>query len=147
MLSAKGFFGFLLAIVVAFVTLALNGVLGSNYVALLVTLAVAALMSVEFGLIFAASAKDIKTLYTLVKTLNIILFAPVFFYLFPSWPQWIAKLFPSYWFFDPMFEISLKSAVLADVWTDLLIALVICVALLPLIGVLGRRMERSIALQ
>jgi len=144
-LSAKGLFGFLLALVMAFVTLGLNGVLGANYAALLVTLIVAALMSVELGLIFATASKDIKTLYTLVKTLNIILFGPVFFYLFPSWPQWIAKLFPSYWFFDPMFEISLKGAGLADVWHDLLIAYIICVAALPVIGLLGRRMERSLA--
>jgi len=144
-LAAKGLFGFLLAVVVAFVTLAMNGVLGADHTALLATLVIAAFMSAEFGLIFATSAKDIRTLYTLVKTLNIFLFAPVFFYLFPSWPRWIAKLFPSYWFFDPMFEISLNRAALAEVWTDLAIALAICLALLPLIGVLGRRMQRAVA--
>ncbi|MGD8728037.1 MAG: hypothetical protein PVH40_10355, partial [Gemmatimonadales bacterium] len=35
---------------------------------MLVTLLVAALMSVEFGLIFATVSKDIKTPYTLVKS-------------------------------------------------------------------------------
>jgi ABC-2 type transport system permease protein len=145
-LCAKGCFGLLLALVVAFFTLALNGVLDTDHTAMLVTLLVAAIMSAEFGIIFATGSKDIKTLYTLVKSLNIILFAPVFFYLFPSWPRWIAKLFPTYWFFDPMFEISLRGAGLDDVWHNLLIASVICVALLPLIALLGRRMERSIAL-
>jgi ABC-2 type transport system permease protein len=145
-LAAKGLFGFLLALVMALVTLGLNGVLSADYAALFVTMVVAALMSVEVGLIFATASKDMKTLYTLVKTLNIILFGPVFFYLFPSWPQWIAKLFPSYWFFDPMFEISLKGAGLTDVWQDLLIAYVICIALVPLVALLGRRMARSLAL-
>jgi ABC-2 type transport system permease protein len=146
-LSAKGALGFLLAIFLAFVTLFLNGALGSSYAALLVALTVGALMSTEFGLIFAAASKDVKTLYTLMKTLNILLFAPVFFYIFPDWPQWIAKLFPTYWFLDPVFEITLEGATLADVWTSLVIALVLCAALLPVIALLARRMERSIALR
>ncbi len=144
-LAAKGFFGFLLAIVVAFITLAMNGVLGADHIAMAVTLLIAAFMSVEFGLVFATSAKDIRTLYTLVKSLNILLFAPVFFYLFPGWPRWIARIFPTYWFFDPMFEISLKNAALREVWSDLAVALAICIALVPLVRVLGRRMERALA--
>ena len=65
------------------------------------------------GLIYGTVAKDIKTLFTLIKTLNIILLAPVIFYIFPDWPQWIAKIFPTYWVLNPIFEIATKNANLA----------------------------------
>jgi len=145
-LVAKALFGFLLAVVISFATLALNGLLGTSAGPLLVALLVAALMSAEFGLLFGTAARDVKTLYTLIKTINIILFAPVFFYLFPEWPRWIAMLFPTYWFFDPIFTIALEGATLGDVWRNLLVALAFCALLVPAIGAMARRMERTVAL-
>lgn len=142
-LVAKSAMGFVLSLLMALVTLALNGALGSRPGALLAALVLGALMSVEIGLIYGTAAKDSQALLTLVKTVNIVIVAPVVFYVFPEWPQWVAKVFPTYWFLDPIFQISLKGAGFTAVWKDLAVALLICVALVPVIYVLGRRMMKE----
>jgi ABC-2 type transport system permease protein len=145
-LSAKAIFGFGLAFFIAIATLALNGALGSNYLALIAAMAVACLMSVEIGMIYATGSSNIRTLYTFIKTLNIFIFAPVIFYIFPDWPQWIAKLFPTYWFINPIWDVTIRGEGLADVGGELLVALAICAALLVPIYYLARRMQNSIAI-
>jgi ABC-2 type transport system permease protein len=139
-LAAKAGLGFILAVLMAYVTLLLNGASGSRPAALLITLVVAGLMSVEFGLIYGTVAKDSKTLFTLMKTLNIFLLAPVIFYIFPDWPQWIAKIFPTYWLINPIFEIVTKNTRLADIGVDLGVATGICVILIIPVLALKRRM-------
>ena len=144
-LAAKAGIGLILAILMALVTLFLNGALGSQPSALILALFIAALMAVEFGLIYGMLSKDTKTLFTLVKTLNWVIIAPVIFYIFPDWPQWIAKIFPAYWVINPLFEIVIKDGGLADVAFDLGIALgIIAVLILP-ITMLSRRMLSRLA--
>lgn len=138
-LLAKSGLGLLLAVLMTAMTLGLNGVLLSQPAALLLALLVGAVMSVEIGLLYAVLAKDIKALYTLIKSLNLFLLAPVIFYLFPDWPQWVAKLFPTYWFLDPIFQVAIRGASLADVAGTLLVAVIICLALVPLLWLLTRR--------
>jgi ABC-2 type transport system permease protein len=100
-------------------------------------------MSVEFGLIYATVAKDSRTLFTMMKTLNVFLLAPVIFYIFPDWPQWIAKMFPTYWLINPIFEIAVKNANLTEVGLELGIAIGICLLLLIPAVVLKKRMQIS----
>ena len=104
-------------------------------------LIIAGLMSAEFGLIYGAVAKDSRTLFTLMKTLNIFLLAPVIFYIFPDWPRWIAKIFPTYWLIDPIFEIAVKNANLVDVGFELGIAIGICGLLIFPVLALKKRMQ------
>ena len=144
-LAAKGMLGMFLAVAMATVTLALNDALVGTSPALMAGLAVGALMSVQIGLIYGALARDAKTLYTLFKSLNVLLVGPVVFYLFPDWPQWIAMVFPTYWFLDPIFEASMRGATLAQVGGDLLVGVAICAALVPVIAVLTRRAARQVA--
>jgi ABC-2 type transport system permease protein len=144
-LAAKATLGFVLAFVMALVTLWLNDALGARPDALLVALAVGALMLAEVGLIYGTAAKDAKVLFTLIKSLNIVLFAPVVFYIFPDWPQWIAQLFPTYWIINPIFEVAVRDATLADVGQQLAIALALCTAALPVIAILGRRLQGQVA--
>ncbi len=144
-LLAKGVLGFTVAIPMAFLTLALNDALRAETLPLLAALAVGAVICIEVGLIYGTLARDAKTLYTLVKTLNLILVGPVIFYFFPDWPQWIAKLFPTWWFIDPLYQLALRGADFADVRGELLVALgVIALLVLP-VTLLGRRMERQLA--
>jgi ABC-2 type transport system permease protein len=144
-LLAKGLMGILIGFLMALATLWLNGALGADPAALVVVVAVGIIMPVEIGLLYGTASRDAKTLFTLIKTLNVVLFAPVVFYLFPDWPQWIAQLFPTYWVINPIFEIAIRDATLASVAGQLFVALVISAALLPLILVLGRRMQAQIA--
>ena len=144
-LAAKAGIGLILAVLTAFLTLILNGVMGSHPHVLLLGLFIAAMMAVELGLIFGTVVSDINTLFTLIKTLNIIILGPVIFYIFPEWPQWIAKIFPTYWIINPIFEITIKNAGLKDVLFDFYVALgIIAVLILPVIG-LGKRMKIRLA--
>ena len=145
-MTAKATTGFILAVLTALATLLLNAALGTQPAALLISLSVAAVMSVEFGLIYGTVAKDIKTLFTLIKTLNIFLLVPVVFYMFPDWPVWIAKIFPTYWIINPIFEITVKNAGLRSVAAELTIAIVICLILIIPVSALKRRMQMQLAL-
>ena len=144
-LLGKGALGFFLAVATGIVTLVLNGALGANPAALILVLALAALMSAEVGLILGAIAKDTKALYTIWKSGAIVLVAPVIFFIWPNLPQWIAKVFPTYYFLSPLFDIAIRGAGLADVWGELAIGFGACIVLLPVVYTLARRMEATLA--
>lgn len=143
--AAKAVLGFALSVLMGVVILAMNSALGSSPLALVLSLLIAALMCVEVGLLYGAGSKDMKALYALFKGLNILLFAPVIFYLFPDWPQWVGKIFPTYWAINPVFEVTVNGRGLADVWFDLLVAFAICAALGVAVGALVGRMRRQVA--
>jgi len=143
--AAKAILGLVLSLLMGFIILAMNSALGSSPLALFVALVVAALMCVEVGLLYGAGARDMKGLYALFKGLNLLLFAPVVFYLFPDWPQWLGKIFPTYWAIDPVFEVAVNGAGLSDVWVELVVALAICEVLALGVATLIRRMRTQLA--
>ena len=144
-LIGKGALGFILAMATGVVTLALNGALGANPAALLLVLVLATLMAAEVGLMLGSFAKDTKALYTIWKSGAIVLVAPVVFFIWPNLPQWIAKIFPTYYFLSPLFDIAIRGAGLADVWVELAIGFAVCTVLLPGVYALARRMEAKLA--
>ena len=143
-LAAKAVMGLVLAFLMTLVTLWLNDALGTRPAALLLSVLVGALMLAEIGLLFGSGAKDSKTLFALMKSVNILLFAPVIFYIFPDWPQWIAQVFPTYWIINPIFEVAVEDAGLGQVLPQLAVALAICIALLPFVVLLSRRMTQQV---
>lgn len=84
-------------------------------------------------------------LFGLIKGTGVLLFAPAIFYVFPDWPQWIAKLFPLYWVLEPIWQVSIMGASIATVWFELSVALAITVAMVPLTVLLARRMQNRMA--
>ena len=120
-LAAKGGIGLILALLTSLLTLLLNGAAGSRPFLLCLALFLAAFMAAEIGLLFGLCATGIKGLFTLAKTVNIIILAPVVFYLFPDWPQWIAKLFPTYWIINPVFELAVHPGESSEVGMDLVV--------------------------
>jgi len=144
-LAAKAAMGMMLAFLMTLVTLWLNNALGGQAAALLLSIGIAAVMLAEIGLLFGSASRDAKTLFTLSKSLNILLFAPVIFYIFPDWPQWIAQIFPTYWIINPIFEVAIQDATFADITGQLVVALVICAVLVPPVVVLSRRMTTQMA--
>ena len=144
-LLSKALVGFCLAMPISLFTLVLNGVTGFDLTALLVCFAVGTAVCNCIGLIYGTLARDSRSLYTMVKSLNIILAAPVMFYLFPGWPGWVAKLFPTYWFMDPVYRVTMHNATLPDVLGDLGIAVVTAILLAFAAASLGRRMQKRLA--
>ncbi len=145
-LAGKAGLGIVLAMATGVITLLLNNSLGAHGVTLILALLIAATMMAEIGLIIGTVAKDSNTLFAIMKSAGILLFYPVVFYIWPSLPQWIAKISPTYWFLQPIFEIGVKGAGPGDVWLEMLIAVAWIIAILPAVGVMARRLEQRVAM-
>ncbi len=144
-ITAKGFLGVILALAMTIFTLFLNNALGGDPVALLVVLLFGSILCVEIGLIFGTVSKDSTAVFALIKGTGILLIGPTAFYIWPDWPQWIGKLFPTYWVINPIFEVSLNNAGLGDVWVELLVAAGVIVLLGVAVVVLTKRLGRQLA--
>ncbi len=138
-LAAKWLLGFLFSIVLAALTLLLNQAFGPRPLEVLAVITVAAALTAMIGLLVGVYSKTATMLFTLVKSLGIFLFVPVVFYLFPEWPQWIAKFFPLYWIIEPIWKVSVLGEPLSGVWFELFVALLITLALVPLLFLLQKR--------
>jgi ABC-2 type transport system permease protein len=139
-LLAKGALGFGMAMVMCLVTLLLSGALTAQPLPLLTALAVSVALCTGIGLVYGMTARQSKTVYNLAQTMNVFILAPLIFYFFPGWPQWIAKLFPSYYFIDPLYRIALKGATLAEVGSELAVALAAALLLIVPVALLARRL-------
>jgi len=139
-LVAKGLLGAILAVLTGVVSLLLNGAFGTAPLATLLAVTLGAIMMAEIGLILGSWAPDTATMFAAWKGGVFLLLFPVLFTIWPTLPQWIAKLGPTYYFLQPIFELSVNGATLADVASQLAIAAAICLALLPIVIRFGRSM-------
>jgi hypothetical protein len=113
--------------------------------ALLATIAVAALMSTEMGVICGTVARDARIAIALVTTAQILVLAAIVLQVNPNTPPWLARLIPTYWFGAPLHDVIVNGASLEDVWTDLAAALALAAVMAVAIVFLGRRMEAKLA--
>jgi ABC-2 type transport system permease protein len=144
-LFSKWFFGTSLALALSVMTLLLNRAFGNRPLDVLVVLLVASAMTAMLGLLAGVVAKNSTVLFGLLKGTGWFLFMPAFFYLFPDWPQWIAKLFPLYWIMEPIWQVSIMGHPIGTVWVELAVAVAITIALVPLTIWLARRMRAQMA--
>ena len=137
---AKGLLGIILSLFMGIVILILNRAFGAEPALLVLLLTLAAIMAAEIGLILGALMRDITSLFTVWKLGGILLFAPAFIYLFPQIPQWIGRIFPTYYLIQPIVEISQRGGG----WPDIATSVFILIALdLILIGVLLFTLKRT----
>jgi ABC-2 type transport system permease protein len=139
--ASKWLLGFVFASFMAAATLFLNRAFGPRPLDVLAVILVAAALNAMLGLLVGVLSKSSTTLFTLIKGAGIFLFAPVIFYLFPDWPQWIARIFPLYWIIEPIWQVSVMGEPLARVWFELAVAVAITAALVPAIMLVERRMK------
>jgi ABC-2 type transport system permease protein len=144
-LWAKGLFGGTLAAAMAAGTMALNGGQMVQSAGLLLALLLGSVMAALIGLLYGVLSRDTKTLFALFKSLNLIIFGPALFYVFPDWPRWIAYLFPTYWVIDPIVETGQYGASLRDVAPELALGALLCVALVPVLLRLAQRVRAPAA--
>ncbi len=119
--AAKGVFGIVLSLVMGIVILILNQAFGANPTLLILVLALGAIMAAVIGLILGAVIKDLTTLFATWKTAGIVLFGPAIVYMFPQIPEWIGKLFPTYYLIQPIIKISQRGGSWHDIATDVFI--------------------------
>jgi len=118
---AKGLMGIILSLLMGVVILVLNQAFGTEPALLVLVLALGAVMAAEIGLLCGALMKDITTLFAVWKLGGILLFGPAIIYMFPQIPQWIGRLFPTYYLLQPIIEISQGGGGWPDIATYVLI--------------------------
>ena len=138
-LVAKGLLGVLLSLATGVLILALNRAFGAEPLLLVLVLFLGGVMASTFGILLGALVKDINTLYATIKGIGLFLYAPAIFYLFPQLPQWIGRLFPTYYIVGPVVEISQEGAGPAQVAPEILVLLALIVVLAAVtVAVVGR---------
>ncbi len=120
-LVAKGVAGVLISLFMGLVILGLNRAFGTQPGLLVLVVSLSAILAAAFGVILGSLLKDINTLFTAMKSMGIFLYAPAIVYLFPQIPEWVARLFPTYYMLGPIVELSLNNAGWAEIATDVYI--------------------------
>ena len=136
---SKGLMAVVVSTVMGLVILALNRALGSSMNLLVIVLILGAILAAEFGVLLGMLVKDINSLFATVKSMGLVLYAPALIYMFPEIPQWIARIFPTYYIIQPVIEISQHGAGLSDIAWQLGILLALIVALGVVIALLTQR--------
>ena len=144
-LTAKAALGALMAFLMSIVTLLLNNAFGSNWPEVVAVVLLGAVFASLIGLVIGSLAKDGAMLFTIMKSSGILLFGPVIFYIFPEWPQWIARLFPTYWMIDPIWRVAVLGEGVGDVWRSIAIAVGIGCALVLVVARLSLRLRAQMA--
>jgi ABC-2 type transport system permease protein len=138
-LTAKGLTGVVLALFEGMLILYLNRAFGTQPATLIAVMVISGIFAAAGGIIMGVLVKDISTLFTVMKSLGIFLYAPAFVFMFPEVPQWIAQIFPTYYMLNPIVELTMNNASWTDIATDVYILIGLTTALIGAAGVLARR--------
>ncbi len=127
---AKGLLGAALGVLTGVLTLLLNRAWGGQPLLLLLVLSLGGIMAATFGILLGAFVKDINSLFATLKGIGILLYAPALLYLFPEIPDWIGKIFPTYYLLAPVVEISQRGGTWSDVAWQIAVLVGLIVALM-----------------
>lgn len=143
---AKMLVGFLISALMGLVILLLNDALGNRPALLLTVVLMGAGMASVTGILMGSVVHNVDALLGLLKALGILLFAPGIVEMFPQAPQWIGRLFPTYYVLNPLLEVSQNGAAFGDVAVELaILAAIVGVLLLALVRIIERQ-QRQLAL-
>ena len=126
--------------------LVLNQALGAQTPLLIGMLALGAVMAATFGIMLGTLIKDITSLFAINKAIGILYYAPAFVYLFPGIPQWVGRIFTTYYVVQPVVEISQQGGTWSDVALEAFILIGLILVMIGIVGVLARRTAQREAL-
>ncbi len=112
---AKGIMGVVISLFMGIFILILNQAFGAQPLLLVMVLFLGAIMAVELGLILGALIKEITTLFAIWKFGGILLFGPAIVYMFPQIPEWVGRIFPTYYVIQPVVVLSQQGGGWADI--------------------------------
>jgi len=144
-LAGKGLLGVVMGVALGVVSLLLNQAMGERPLEVTLFLLMGSIMMAELGLILGSFVADANSLYTAIKGAGVFIALPVVFIIWPTLPQWIPKLAPTYYFLQPVYDIAINGLTLGDFWVEFSVGCAICIALIPLVVAFGRRAEIRLA--
>lgn len=101
-------------------------------------------LGAEWGLLLGMLSKDQTTLVAYMKAFGVFLIVPALFVIFPSWPQWIARIFPTYYIANPIFRVSIYGEGWSQLgWQVLALAGFVLLFLVPLLFLAARTPTRA----
>ncbi len=139
---AKALLGICVSVVMGLVILVVNRAFGTQPTLLVITLILGATVAAFFGIALGTLAKSIDGLFTLIKPMALILYAPAIIELFPQIPAWLAQIFPTYYIVEPVMRISQDGADLNDVGAMLLVLVGMIAILIAGLYILTGQEER-----
>ena len=139
---AKGIVGIGLSVLSGVLILVLNRAFGAEPLLLVMVLALGAGMAAALGLLLGVVLKDVTTLFAVWKSGGILLFGPALVFMFPQIPEWVARLFPTYYLLQPVMEISQRGGGWASISTNVLVLVVLDVLLGIAVSLAVRRSSR-----
>jgi len=142
-LAAKGLMGVIMALVMSIVIMLLNQAFGVQPGLLMIVLGLGAVLAALFGLVLGLLVKDINTLFATIKAVGLLLYAPVIVYMFPGIPQWIGKIFPTYYIVQPVVEISQQGGAWPEVIFEVSILAGLIVLMFVLVTMATRRLKQQ----
>ena len=145
-LISKALLGIVIGTATALVSLVLNQSFGNNPLLLVFVLLLGTIAASMLGILLGAMVKDMNVLLAVLKSGGLLLIAPSIIDLIPKAPQWIAKLFPTYYILNPTMQVAERGASLMDISGDLIILLAMTGMLILAIVIVIERQKKKIAL-
>jgi ABC-2 type transport system permease protein len=136
---SKALLGVVVSATMAALVLIINRAFGSEPFLLMGILFLGAIMASMFGIILGAFAKDVTALFATIKAIGIFLYVPAFVYLFPGMPEWIGRVFPTYYIIAPVVGIIQNDAGWSDVAPDVLILFLLDLILIATVAFVTRK--------
>ena len=144
---SKTIMGVIISSVMGVIILLLNGALAGQIALLLLVIALGGLMSAVSGVILGSVSKDMDTFMGIIKAAGLLLYAPGILKIFPQAPEWIGRIFPTYYLMNPLLEVSQNGAGFADIVIDVAVMAVIIAALLIILNNVIGRQQQKLALE
>jgi ABC-2 type transport system permease protein len=141
--AAKGLLGLLMSMFGGIMILILNRAFTGHTLLLLLVLLMGAAVSALSGVLLGAAVKDINTLFATMKGLGIFLYGPGIVQMFPEIPQWIGRLFPTYYILQPVLDVTQNNANFRDISLDLAILGSLILLLTGIVVVLAQRTREA----
>jgi len=141
--ASKVLLGLLIGLFTGWATLFLNNAFGGQAALLLGVLGLGALAASLLGALLGTLSKDMDTFIAVVKGLGLLLWGPGILALIPQVPEWVARIFPTYYIVDPVLQISQRGAGFSELAGELAILLALVgTLLLALVHIVERRKEK-----
>lgn len=136
---AKGITGALVSVLMGAMILTLNRAWGAQPGLMIVLLILSGALAATFGVILGTLLRDINSLFTAIKSTGILLYGPALIQMFPQLPQWVARLFPTYYMINPIVQMSLHGATWGQVAGDVAVLCALIAGAVAVAAVLATR--------